>query len=202
LSIFTKTQRSLPCSQDPTICPNPNQLNPVHAIPYLVSILISSSPICLGRFLSNYFGMYLSISFAHAPQSFIHSSITDSTYIIWQCRKKTETTLQRQCLTTRGAQIFQKPTSHSNSRYTRNSNSRYTSHSNSRYTLFDKNQTAWNFVRPAQAATWRTVAFIIRVVLVSPYLCIRGVSLSSIHYNQSRRVYINQRHQYIRLISS
>ena len=32
------------------------------------------------------------------------------------------------------------------------------------------------------------------------YLCIRGVSLSSIHYNQSRRVYINQRHRYSRLI--
>ena len=43
---------------------------------------------------------------------------------------------------------------------------------------------------------------IIRVVLLSPYLCIRGVSLSSIYYNQSRRIYINQRHQHIRLILS
>ena len=34
----------------------------------------------------------------------------------------------------------------------------------------------------------------------SPYLFISGISLSSIHYKQSRRVYINQRHQYIRLI--
>jgi hypothetical protein len=70
------------------------------------------------------------------------------------------------------------------------------------YTLFNKNQAAWYFVRPAQAVTWRTVAIIIRVVLVSPYLWIRGVSLSSIHYNQSRRIYINQRHQYINLIWS
>jgi hypothetical protein len=70
------------------------------------------------------------------------------------------------------------------------------------YTLFNKNQAAWYFVRPAQAVTWRTVAIIIRVVLVSPYLWIRGVSLSSIYYNQSRRVYIDQRHQYVRLIWS
>jgi hypothetical protein len=42
----------------------------------------------------------------------------------------------------------------------------------------------------------RTVV-IIRVVLFSLCLCIRGVALSSVHYNQSRRVYINQRHQYI-----
>jgi len=50
--------------------------------------------------------------------------------------------------------------------------------------------------------TWRKFAIIIRVVLLSPYLCIRGLSLSSIHYNQSRRVYINQRHQYILLLWS
>ena len=53
---------------------------------------------------------------------------------------------------------------------------------------------------PELKVTWRTVAIMIRVVLLSPYLCIRGVSLSSIYYNQSRRVYINQRHQCIRLI--
>jgi hypothetical protein len=70
------------------------------------------------------------------------------------------------------------------------------------YTLFNKNQADWNFLSPAQAVTWRTVAIIIRVVLLIPYLCIRGVSLSSIHYTQSRRVYINQRHQHIRLIWS
>jgi hypothetical protein len=70
------------------------------------------------------------------------------------------------------------------------------------YTLSNKNQAAWYFVRPAQAVMWRTVAIIIPVILVSPYLWIRGVSLSSIHYNQSRRVYINLRHQYIRLIWS
>jgi len=40
--------------------------------------------------------------------------------------------------------------------------------------------------------TWHTVAIIIWVVLLSPYLCIRGVSLSSIHYNQSHRIYINR----------
>jgi len=45
-----------------------------------------------------------------------------------------------------------------------------------------------------------TVAIIIRVVLLSPYLRIRVVSLSSIHYNQSHRVYINRRRQYICLI--
>ena len=33
-----------------------------------------------------------------------------------------------------------------------------------------------------------------------PYLRIRAVSLSSIHYNQSHRVYINRRRQYICLI--
>jgi hypothetical protein len=70
------------------------------------------------------------------------------------------------------------------------------------YTLFNKNQAAWYVVRPAQAVTWRTVAIIIPVVLVSPYLSLSGVSLSSIHYKQSRRVYINQRHQYICLIWS
>jgi len=40
--------------------------------------------------------------------------------------------------------------------------------------------------------TCGTVAIIIRVVLLSPYLIIRAVSLSSIHYNQSHRVYINE----------
>ena len=70
------------------------------------------------------------------------------------------------------------------------------------YTLFNKNQAAWYYVRPAQAVTWRTVAIIIRIVLLSPYLCIRGVSLSSIHYNQSRRMYTNKRHQHISLIWS
>jgi len=68
------------------------------------------------------------------------------------------------------------------------------------YPLFNKNQAARNLRSPELEARWRTVAIIIRVVLLSPYLCIRGVSLSSIHYNQSRCIYINQRHQYIRLI--
>ena len=59
-----------------------------------------------------------------------------------------------------------------------------------RYTLFNENQVAWYFVRPAQAVMWRTVAIIIRAILLSPYLCIRGISLSSIHYNQSRHIYV------------
>jgi len=68
------------------------------------------------------------------------------------------------------------------------------------YPLFNKTQAARNFLSPAQAVTCRTVAIIIRVVLLSPYLCIRDVSLSAIHYKQSRRIYINQTHQYSRLI--
>jgi len=71
-----------------------------------------------------------------------------------------------------------------------------------RYILFNKNQAAWYFVLPVQSVMWHTVAIIIRVILLSPYLCIRGVSLSSIHYNQSHHIYINQRHQHIRLIWS
>jgi len=55
-------------------------------------------------------------------------------------------------------------------------------------------------VRPAQALMCNTVAIIIRVILLSPYLCIHGVSLSSIHYNQSHHIYINRRQQYICLI--
>jgi len=68
------------------------------------------------------------------------------------------------------------------------------------YTQSNKNPSAWYFVHPAQAVTCGTVAIIIRVVLLSPYLCIRGVSLSSIHYNQSHCVYINRRQQYSCLI--
>jgi len=37
-------------------------------------------------------------------------------------------------------------------------------------------------------------------LLLSPYLRIRGVSLSSVHYNQSHCVYINRTQQYICLI--
>ena len=70
------------------------------------------------------------------------------------------------------------------------------------YPLLNKNQAAWNFLSPDTEVTWRTVAIIIQVVLLSPYLCIRGVSLSSVQYTQSRRVYINQRHQYVCLIWS
>ena len=70
----------------------------------------------------------------------------------------------------------------------------------SSYTLFNKNQAPWYFVPPAQAVRCGTVAIIIRDVLLFPHLRIRAVSLSSIHYNQSHRVYINRRQQYICLI--
>ena len=62
-----------------------------------------------------------------------------------------------------------------------------------RYTPSKKNPSAWYFVRPARAVTWCTVAIIIQVVLLAPYLCIRRVSLSFIHHNQSHRVHIYQR---------
>ena len=71
-----------------------------------------------------------------------------------------------------------------------------------RYPLFNKNQAAWNFLSPELEVTWRAVAIIIRVILLSPYLCIHDVSLSPIYYKYSRRVYISQRHQYVRLIWS
>jgi len=64
------------------------------------------------------------------------------------------------------------------------------------YTQSNKNPSTSYFVRPAQAVTCVTVAIIIRVVLLCPYLCIRGVSLSSIDYNQSHRVCINRRQKY------
>jgi len=72
--------------------------------------------------------------------------------------------------------------------------------SGSLYTLSNKNPSARNFLSPKPEVTCGTVAIIIRVVLLSPYLRIRGISLSSIHYNQSHRVYIHRRQQYINLI--
>ena len=68
------------------------------------------------------------------------------------------------------------------------------------YTLSNKNPSVWNFLSPEPEVTCGIVSIIIPVVLLSPYLRIRGVSLSSIHYNQSHRVYINWRQQYICLI--
>ena len=68
------------------------------------------------------------------------------------------------------------------------------------YTRVNKKPLAWNFLSPKPEVTCGTVAIIIRVVLLSPCLRIRVVSLSSIHYNQSHRVYINRRRQYICLI--
>jgi len=67
-------------------------------------------------------------------------------------------------------------------------------------TQSNKNPSTWNFLSPELEVTWRTAVVIIRVLLLSPYLCIRGVSPSSIHYNQSYRIYINRRQQYICLI--
>ena len=57
------------------------------------------------------------------------------------------------------------------------------------YTQSNKNPSVWYFIRPTQAVTCGTVAIIIQVVLLSSYLCIHGVSLSSIHYNQLHRLY-------------
>ena len=54
----------------------------------------------------------------------------------------------------------------------------------SRYTRANKNPK-----NPKPEMTCGTVAIIIRVVLLSPYLRSLVVSLSSIHYNQSHRVY-------------
>jgi len=68
------------------------------------------------------------------------------------------------------------------------------------YTRVNKNPSAWNFLSPKLEVTCGTVAIIIQVILLSPYLRIRAVSLSSIHYNQSHRIYINRRRQYICLI--
>jgi len=68
------------------------------------------------------------------------------------------------------------------------------------YTHVNKNPSAWNFLSPKPEVACGTVAIIIQVVLLSPYLRIRAVSLSSIHYNQSHRVFINRRRQYICLI--
>ena len=67
-------------------------------------------------------------------------------------------------------------------------------------TRVNKNPSAWNLLSPKPEVTFGTVAIIIRVVLLSPYLRNRAVSLSSIHYNQSHRVYINRRRKYICLI--
>ena len=52
-------------------------------------------------------------------------------------------------------------------------------------------------IGPKMKVTWLRVATINWVVLLSPHLCICSVSLSSIHYNQSHRVYINRKQQYI-----
>jgi hypothetical protein len=51
------------------------------------------------------------------------------------------------------------------------------------YALCNKNQTAWSFLILELEVTWTTDAIIIQVVLLSPYLCIHGISLASIHYS-------------------
>ena len=67
-----------------------------------------------------------------------------------------------------------------------------------------RDMSLWMYTRvnksPKPEVMCGTVAIIIRVVLLSPYLRIHAISLSSIHYNQSHRVYINRRRQYICLI--
>jgi len=65
-----------------------------------------------------------------------------------------------------------------------------------------QNQAAWNFFKSRSDSHVTYSCHYNSSLLLSPYLYIRGVSLSSIHYTQSRRVYINQRHQHIRLIWS
>ena len=75
-----------------------------------------------------------------------------------------------------------------------------TEHDHHMYTQSNKNPSQWYFVRPAKAVTYGTVVIKIWVVLLSPYLCISGVSLSSIHYNQQHRAYINWKQQYNCLI--
>jgi hypothetical protein len=50
------------------------------------------------------------------------------------------------------------------------------------YPLFNKNQVAWYFLSPELEATWHTVAIIIWVVLLSPYLCNCGISINHTVY--------------------
>jgi hypothetical protein len=57
------------------------------------------------------------------------------------------------------------------------------------YTLFNKNQAAWNFLRPAPEVPWRTDAIIIRVVLLFPYLCISDVSVFHSLQSITPRIY-------------
>jgi hypothetical protein len=68
--------------------------------------------------------------------------------------------------------------------------------------LSNKNPSAWNFLSPELEVTCGTVAIIIQVVLLSPYVRIRGISLSSIHYSQTHCMYMNRRQQYICLIGN
>jgi len=61
-------------------------------------------------------------------------------------------------------------------------------------TLCSKKSSSLKFFIPELEVTLHTFAIIIWVVLLSPYLCIHDVSLSCIHYNQSRHVYFHQTH--------
>jgi len=62
--------------------------------------------------------------------------------------------------------------------------------------LSNKHQAAWTFLCPMSRDVQLTSQF---ESFFFPYLWIRGVSLSSIHYKQTRRVYVNKGPQYIRL---
>ena len=57
------------------------------------------------------------------------------------------------------------------------------------YSLSNTNQVAWNFLSFEPEVSWYAAAIIIWVVLLTPYLWIRGVSQSSFHYNQSCHIY-------------
>jgi len=83
----------------------------------------------------------------------------------------------------------------------RKSNARLVTLTSTWYTRVKKNPSAWNFL----SQTGNDVRYSCHhnsSRFTSPYLRIRVVSLSSIHYNQSHRVYlyINRRRQYICLI--
>jgi hypothetical protein len=57
------------------------------------------------------------------------------------------------------------------------------------YTLWNKNASTWNFLSPELEVTWCTVAIVIRVILLTPYLCIHGVP-SLFHSVQSIKPHI------------
>jgi len=63
--------------------------------------------------------------------------------------------------------------------------------------MFIKNEVAKNFLCAKSEVTWHNVAIIIRVILLSHICAFVAFPQSSTHYNQSHRVCIYQRRQYI-----